>query len=878
MTVQHTLLSHFGYQTETSAIVESLTGDTTRGALLLGASGMGKTTVANAALSMLEDSVAVYRFRGSNLLQNRELGIFEVLLSRSGASRDLTPGAALSVISRLFAAAEGDVRPVIFIDNADRVDDLSLSIAVQLAVANRVRLLIAAVAITEPVDLAARLWTGGKLVRVDIDGVDERAIEAMAKDSGVHLDSATIADYRRRSKGNPRMLRTLISSRTQTTGARRGAEARALWKVPDDQHHILDILSLAETLSYEALLTISDPGTVDELVRQGVVSITRGRNAEVSLTEPVVARILRDSVQPAQRLQLWKEVAPILESGSAQGRSAFGLVSWGQALGIPQDPRHVLRAGQWANENSEFVRAIEVLRDSHSADHEIRLELARAERGNGDLPAAWAIFNDLVAAQSPTAGSDTYVSRLACLELRLSDPRRPESLRVGWARTRLRSALDRGRLDITRAHFEISGGRIDEARRLAHAVYRDHSCFTRHRLRACATLGVAEIMSGRIEVGLEYLAQAELMFELPGMTSFEVEDAVPQIFNGRYIAGDWPGARAVLDRLSPAHADAEAARAIVDLRTGQIVRAKQILDRELVRVRNDSAVDPYTVTASAVKWADGLLRLRDEAERRMLPAAVVRSGGRLDAVPSAQIGRGPEPSGGVAKTEPTGDGSEASDPNFNWARSIDSRMFDLLALALDDPNAGAEGLYLLGEEAHGNGAYALCARMWIDSARCGHSQAARRLAEVAPRVDGCLGVLAAAVAAAVLGPGSMCEAAEEALSCGEIILCADLARTAREQGVSAGDAAGVRRARTLLDSAMRTIIFGSHGRHLRDMLTEVERSLVEGVAEGLSNAELARSQHLSVRTVEWHLSRLYRRLRVTNRGELGRIIRKWTKS
>jgi DNA-binding NarL/FixJ family response regulator len=51
-------------------------------------------------------------------------------------------------------------------------------------------------------------------------------------------------------------------------------------------------------------------------------------------------------------------------------------------------------------------------------------------------------------------------------------------------------------------------------------------------------------------------------------------------------------------------------------------------------------------------------------------------------------------------------------------------------------------------------------------------------------------------------------------------------------------------------------------------LTETERRVVELVATGRSNREVARELVLSTKTVEWNLSKVYRKLGVRSRAEL----------
>ena len=58
----------------------------------------------------------------------------------------------------------------------------------------------------------------------------------------------------------------------------------------------------------------------------------------------------------------------------------------------------------------------------------------------------------------------------------------------------------------------------------------------------------------------------------------------------------------------------------------------------------------------------------------------------------------------------------------------------------------------------------------------------------------------------------------------------------------------------------------------RDALTPSERRIAELAASGRSNVEIAQSQFLTVKTVEMHLTRAYRKLAISGRGELSRAL------
>ncbi|WP_231443377.1 LuxR C-terminal-related transcriptional regulator [Brevibacterium zhoupengii] len=832
------------------------------GVLVIGASGMGKTTIINGVAANLDPDVPVFRFRGSNLIASRKLGIFEVLLSCEGEQADeIASGAALSVMSRIF---EREQSPVVLIDNADRVDEHSLSIISQLASAGRIRLVAAAETIRPPIDLLAALWTAGRIVRTDLEGLDEDAIAAIARETGGELDDRTIADYRQKSQGNPRMLRKLIVGAAASASSRRGADHRALWNVRPEQKRILEMIAMAGALPYEALRTLCEPEVLDNLVEGGIINITRGRYAEVSVVEPAVAQSLRDGVQPSHSLQLLRDITPVLETTPLVGAALFGQVRWTQNWGVPVDEVKVLGAAMWANERGDFAAAIELLRHSNSDDPEIYLELARGERGRGDSVEAEHIVDRLISSPQVGEGSDRYLSRLACIELRLTDPREPRTLRTEWIRERLRSPVDTGRLDVTRAQFDVRGGRLDEGRKLAERVFRNRSCLPRHRQRACSLLGQVEIMCGRIERGLEYLTQAEMMFALPDTTSFEVEDSVPQIFIGFYLAGDWDRARTTARRIVEVQPGSVPVTALVDLWTGHFTRARQTLSKAVAK--GSQRGDGREIVQAALHLAEGLLQMRETSSRRTSTASADDRIARF---------RRHEPDSGKTVGGTTGPVHGLPNADYDWCQDYLADLLELQAHALRNPAKLADDLHRLGTEAEERGAHTLAVFAWMEASRHGSTAAQRSLPDAAEKVDGNLGRLATAVAK--IRPGdddeAVIAAADEALKFGAIVMCADLARSARDRAVQNNNPTAIKQARMLLDSSLRTITFDAGGADLSAILTTIEKQLVNGVAEGASNSELGDRLHLSVRTVEWHLGRLYRRLHVRDRQELKVIAR-----
>src|SRR5690625_6312193 len=204
----------FGYGTELATIVDALCDAERAGALIIGPAGVGKTTVLNAAFSRLDPSLSITRLRGSNSARARNLGIFEILLSQQGIDTDLAPGRSLAVIGELLGRRSAGAESLVVLDNADLVDDHSLAVLAQLAAACRVRPLLAAESARPPIDLIVGLWMDGRLVRVDLDGIDEADAIAMISSVGLmETETRSVSELCGHDHGKHRLLGRIVYGR-----------------------------------------------------------------------------------------------------------------------------------------------------------------------------------------------------------------------------------------------------------------------------------------------------------------------------------------------------------------------------------------------------------------------------------------------------------------------------------------------------------------------------------------------------------------------------------------------------------------------------------------------------------------------------------------
>ena len=836
-TVQHQIL---GYTDEVTTVVKSLTDPDASGALIMGAAGIGKTTMMNTALARIDKDTPVLRFRGSEPMRARNLGILEILLSQSGSTADVEAGAALSAIGRALSIRYSDSTPIILVDNANLVDATSLSVLTQLAVAGRAKLLIAAESIRPPVDLVTSLWLSGGLIRVDLNGLDEATVAALAETSGSNVfEDRSVSRLHAETGGNPLLLSHVLFSHDhlRTTD-------RILWNIDPELRPVLEMVAMTGAVHYETLVRLCSAEGLDSLVDAGIIKMSRARHAAVRIVEPVVASSLKSRVRPSHALSLWKSLSEVADLDVMEERSLFGYLSWGISLGFDQPGEKILEAVSWANSEGDYSGAAELAESAHDQSDELLLETVRAEQGSHNIRAASKAFDRVLdrVDERWTEMSGQFLSRVATMDMRLTDPREPTQLRVGWLRNHLDMSIDRGRFDVTLARFDLKGGRFAEAVERAERVYRDHSCLTRHRLRACAILGTASVLTGRVETGLKFIEQAELMFGLPGMTSLEREDSAPQFFIARYTAGDWARARAALgwtasrswQNVSPRLSNFVGA--LVDLRTGHPARALAVLEQTTTTTEDGNHVS----VAKAMDYARALL-----------------GGSTVPVRPEHR-----------QKSE--GDG-------YSYWVEFESSLFELQTLSLTKPDEAADRLYALGGAARSTGAATLASSAWLEAACLGHRAAIFVFGGAAGEVDGRPGRLAGIVAKAMTdgSPSALVEASRGAADYGAVVLCSTLAKLAQSRAIDTHDQQAAKDARLLIGSSMRAIRFSTSGPRLQAVLSDLERQLVDGIMAGRSSQEIGAMQHLSARTIEWHLSRIYRRLHVANRRELREVIVSW---
>ena len=137
--------------------------------------------------------------------------------------------------------------------------------------------------------------------------------------------------------------------------------------------------------------------------------------------------------------------------------------------------------------------------------------------------------------------------------------------------------------------------------------------------------------------------------------------------------------------------------------------------------------------------------------------------------------------------------------------------------------------------------------------------------------------MAGNVAAGVLGRDipALILAADAALGQGNTLLAHSVACAARGCAADGGSRTVLRRARQVEYESFRLLSPANSVPHALTQLGDFERELVLQAAAGDTSAVLGRRFHLSARTVDWHLGRVFARLHVMSRNDLREVLSKW---
>jgi DNA-binding CsgD family transcriptional regulator len=338
-----------GRSRELERLADVLTGGEHFAVVLAGRAGVGKTRLASEWLAVAEARGRVTaRVKGGQSARRLPFGALAPLLP--GASSPSVEPADMLRRARDDIVALGGGRPlVLLVDDAHLLDDASATLVHQL-VTSRSAFVIATVRTEEPApDPIVALWKDELAERLELQPLAPCSIEGLLNtvlDGPV--SGATLHGLAERSAGNALYLRELVlagvesGSLTNEDGIWRLSgspavssrlieliEAR-LGAVKDPDRIVLDALAFGEPLGVGCLKTLTTARRLEALEARGlIVTSYDGRRLEARLGHPLYGEVIRARI-PALRSQTVRQgLADRLQAVGARRREdALRFATW----------------------------------------------------------------------------------------------------------------------------------------------------------------------------------------------------------------------------------------------------------------------------------------------------------------------------------------------------------------------------------------------------------------------------------------------------------------------------------------------------------------------------------------------------------------------
>lgn len=899
-----------GRQAEIAAATSAL--ESGGGVIIVGDAGVGKTSLARATLDALvaRHGTPTLRMTAPAVDPPVPYGVFAPFIPIFGARSGHRPDPLVLLQTIRAALLVRSDRPLVLgLDEAHHLDDHSAALVFQLVAAGEAKVVMTLTS-TEPAPAGLRmLWKEELVERLDLAPLGRPDCDLLAEHllaghtppnrsalpdgyllSGypgpqvavaavAHLGGEVTEALWRTSRGHPLYLRELVRA---AFGAGRLVESGGMWRLngdlcvgarltelvaerldrlDPDQAATLETVALAEPVPMGVLLRLVDAQDVTALQESGLLIVDRagggtggpGPGAVVRIRHPVHAESVRASIPDLRARTLGLALADAFEAEILPGCDLLRVVTWRLDGGQLPPAEQLIGAAIDAGDRNDWTLSVRLAEAALTAGGgpEAALALADAQRALGRFTDALRVLG----AAGP-AGED-QAARMAVLEAAIlsSGLERPDdadaTLRL--ARDRLGNPSNRAWMDAVRAGLMSDAGRPHDALALAGPLLEDAGLSGRAEAAARAALAMAMAWTGRPE-------------EAIGL----VDDPLHRIT----VAGTG----------CPAAGWADSARALAYLLSGRISALDTLFCARYDRAVRLRDAPTQSRAATALGWA-ALTRGRlDEAGRRFREATTMMGAPHAGNRAHALLGM-------AEMLAQTGDADGARLALGEALPAAESAALLMLrweiSAAWVDAAGGStrDALDRLGRAAEQSRRQGLVAYEMLAlhaAVRLGSAAPLERLQALAGWVEGPLVQLMAAHARALSDPAGGPEALDRA---SELYAASELNLFAAEAAAQASRAHGLAgRDRRATGSAARAhfyLITDPDGPRPLALgpapvppgLTRREGEVARMAASGLSSAAIAGRLCLSVRTVETHLARVYVKLGIGGRAELGPALR-----
>jgi DNA-binding CsgD family transcriptional regulator len=847
------------------------TGGSPRGVILFGEAGVGKTRLVGEVVDEEQArGVTVEWVRATEAARSIPLGSVAHLLAPGDEAHQR--GDLLHLALARLRERAGDSPFLLAIDDAHLLDDVSVAL-LHLVVTQSASRVLASVRTGEelPPGLAT-LWKDELLARVDVRPLDRDATEALVLAVlGAQAPAGLLDRTWRLSRGNALFVRELVTAAVERQAAGTSGQVvlppgsrERLHELVEERLRLLEpgpraaleVIAVGEQVPLEAAERLASPTHIEELERRGLVQLLDiDGEPTVEVAHPLYGEVLAGALPRLRRRSLLRRLVE-----AVQGLDSFDrlrVATWRLDSGTPGDPDQLLPLAREALGRLDHGLAERLaLAAGGTGRADSGLVLGEALSGQGRIEDAQAALARL-RPEDPELIARVAIARASELFLHLD--RSEDAFEVLKAADRdLQGHPDwQAECRSVTAQMMMFALRLPEAGALADELLVSPDAAEPARLRAATVAVTAWGAQGRVDDALGLLDDD--LHASAARHRRQVPFGDLQLRMARFQTLYWAGRLDELDAFTASGLGMRLADPPPSL-TGILAgfRGGALLARGQAR-----AALAELQRASRLLAESDWFGQRPLAEAMRARAAVFagQPGIARDALAAADAAFAADPLRG-ARTYPYIELSRA------WSLAAEGTVRDAAARCLD-----------LGT-AMEHVAKPLAVEVLHAAARLGRAaDAVPALDRLGEAVQGPLAPIVAAHARALAAgdPDALETVAARFEGEGADLLAAEALRTAANGYQRAGRGALASSVAARAEGLLARCD-GPHSPALEPLarageeLTGREREVATLAAAGRTSAEIAETLYLSVRTVDTHLGRVYRKLMVEGRHELAEVL------
>jgi len=505
-----------GRDSEMEVIHRALSGAGNKGgAVIVGPAGVGKTRLAREVLTRAEASgQRTHWIVGTQSAQQVPLGAFAGSISESIAD----PVSDVRRVINSFVTQQRQGRVLIGVDDAHLLDGLSAHVVHQLAQAPRTRLVVTVRAGGDEPDAITALWKDDLLARLDLEPLSAQDTHRMIETTlGGAVDSRSAKRFWKLTRGNALFLRQLLKDQIAAGAIRQVAEVwmwdervavsdsiaalvgRQLSRLDPDVALVVDTLSQYEPLAVDALCDLVHRGDLETAEQLSLVTVERsGSTLMARLAHPLFGELRRAEASEMYLSRIRGGLAQRLaRDADADMQATVRRALLTLESDLDPDPQLFLEAARFAmtlldlDLSDRFATAAA---DSGLSEAVGLRAISLAGRGHGEKAEAILAGIDI----DEPDGHHWATVRAANLIWNLGRPREASAILEGLASTR-ESAAEQAERAAIESCADAVMARCETAAQKARAALDSRTLPDFHAMLASTALTIAQGAFGRID-------------------------------------------------------------------------------------------------------------------------------------------------------------------------------------------------------------------------------------------------------------------------------------------------------------------------------------------------------------------------------------------